>query len=167
MIRKFSTYDLAQISLLACLIIVSGMFKIPTGFPGSEFQLSAPIAVAIAAVYGFKRYFLAGIIASIILFLLGIHSILNVEISLIFRLTVGLLIVLFGASIPVIVLAGPIGTTIARFGLAFTLGTPFFPLLVLAIPGMVITAVSVYPLTKMLHTINRKVAGNNHVKNVL
>lgn len=90
--RSFSTYDLAQISLLACLIIVTGMFKIPTGIPGSEFQLSAPIAVAIAAVFGFKRYFLAGIIASFILFVLGIHSILNVEISLIFRLTVGLII---------------------------------------------------------------------------
>ncbi len=167
MIRKFSTYDLAQISLLACLIIVSVMFKIPIGIPGSEFQLSAPIAVAIAAVFGFKRYFLAGIIASLMLSLLGIHSILNVEISLIFRLTVGLLIVLLGTSIPVLVLAGPIGTTIARFGLAFTLGTPFLPLLILAIPGMVITAVSVYPITKILHTINRKVAGNNHVKSVL
>jgi len=50
MMRKFSTYDLAQISLLACLIIVTGMLKLPTGIPGSEFQLSAPIAVAIAAV---------------------------------------------------------------------------------------------------------------------
>ncbi|CAM5620838.1 6-carboxyhexanoate--CoA ligase [Lysinibacillus sphaericus] len=29
--RKFSIYHLAQISLLACLIIVTGMFKIPTG----------------------------------------------------------------------------------------------------------------------------------------
>lgn len=165
--RKFSTYDLAQISLLACLIIVTGMFKIPTGIPGSEFQLSAPIAVAIAAVFGFKRYFLAGIIASLILFLLGIHSILNVEISIIFRLTVGLIIVLLGTSIPVLVVAGPIGTMVARLGLAFTLGTPFLPLLVLAIPGMVITAVSVYPITKILHAINKKVAGDNHVRNVL
>lgn len=165
--RKFSTYDLAQISLLSCLIIVTGMFKIPTGIPGSEFQLSAPIAVAIAAVFGFKRYFLAGIIASLILFLLGIHSILNVEISMIFRLTVGLIIVLLGTSIPVLVVAGPIGTMVARLGLAFTLGTPFLPLLVLAIPGMVITAVSVYPITKMLHAINKKVAGDHHVRNVL
>lgn len=164
--RKFSTYDLAQISLLACLIIVTGMFKIPTGIPGSEFQLSAPIAVAIAAVFGFKRYF-QGIIASLILFLLGIHSILNVEISMIFRLTVGLIIVLLGTSIPVLVVAGPIGTMVARLGLAFTLGTPFLPLFVLAIPGMVITAVSVYPITKMLHAINKKVAGDHHVRNVL
>ncbi|MFJ7668538.1 hypothetical protein ACIQXI_15680 [Lysinibacillus sp. NPDC097195] len=167
MMRRFSTYNLAQISLLACLIIVTGMFKIPTGVPGSEFQLSAPIAVAIAAVFGFKRYFLAGIIASFILFVLGIHSILNVEISLIFRLTVGLIIALLGTSIPVLVVAGPIGTIVARYGLAFTLGTPFLPLVVLAIPGMVITAVSVYPITKILHAINRKVAGEHHVKNIL
>lgn len=165
--RRFSAYDLAQISLLACLIIITGMFKIPTGIPGSEFQLSAPIAVAIAAVFGFKRYFFAGIIASLILFLLGIHSILNVEISLIFRVTVGLIIVLFGTSIPVLVVAGPLGTMVSRFGLAFTLGTSFLPLLFLAIPGMVITAICVYPITKMLQTINRKVVGNDHVKNVL
>ncbi|CAM5183463.1 Protein BioX OS=Lysinibacillus sphaericus OX=1421 GN=LS41612_20255 PE=4 SV=1 [Lysinibacillus sphaericus] len=57
---------------------------------------------------------------------------------------------------------------VARLGLAFTLGTPaFLPLFVLAIPGMVITAVSVYPITKMLYAINKKVAGDHHVRNVL
>ena len=61
--QKFTAYDIAQISLLACFIIIAGSFKIPTGIPGSEFQLSAPVAVAIAVVFGFKRYFLAGIIA--------------------------------------------------------------------------------------------------------
>jgi len=90
-----------------------------------------------------------------------------VEISLIFRLTVGLIIVLFGTSIPILVVAGPIGTMVARYGLAFTLGTSFLPLVVLAIPGMVITAVSVYPITKILHAMNRKVAGDHHVRSVL
>ena len=165
--KKFSVYDLTQISLLACLIIITGMFKIPAGIPGSEFQLSAPIAVAIAVVFGFKRYFLAGILASTLLFLLGIHTILNVEISLLFRLTVGLVIVVFGRSIPVIILAGPIGTFIARIGLAFTLGVPFVPLLLLAVPGMIITAFCAYPLTKLVQAIYMKVGGKQHVRNVL
>ena len=165
--KKVTAYDLAEISLLACFIIVAGFFKIPTGVPGSEFQLSAPIAVAIAAVFGFKRYFLAGIIASLLLLLLGVHTILNVEISLIFRLTVGLIILLCGTSYPVLMLAGPIGTIVARVGLAITLGIPFFPLIIPAIPGMVITALCVWPITKLLRTINEKVGGGHRVTRVL
>lgn len=153
--------------MLACFIIIAGSFKIPTGIPGSEFQLSAPVAVAIAAVFGFKRYFLAGIIASLLLLLLGIHTILNVEISLIFRLTVGLIIVFGGRSLPVLIVAGPIGTAVARIGLAFTLGIPNLPLIIIAIPGMIITALCVWPVTNMLRTINEKVGGKYNVNRVL
>lgn len=165
--QKFTVYDIAQISMLACFILIAGMFKIPTGIPGSEFQMSAPIAVAIAAVFGFKRYFLAGIIASLVLLLLGIHTIFNVEISLIFRLTVGLIIVFFGRSLPVLVVAGPIGTAAARVGLAFTMGIPMLPLIITAIPGMLITAVCVWPVTNMLQTIHEKVGGKYRVNRVL
>ena len=165
--KRFTAYDIAQISLLACFIIIAGLFRIPTGIPGSEFQLSAPVAVAIAVVFGFKRYFLAGIIASLLLLILGIHTILNVEISLIFRLTVGLIILFCGTSYHVLVLAGPIGTIVARFGLAFTLGIPFLPLIIPAIPGMIITALCVWPITKILWTINGKVGGRYSVTRVL
>lgn len=165
--ERFTAYDIAQISLLACFIIIAGMFKIPTGIPGSEFQLSAPVAVGIAAVFGFKRYFLAGIIASLLLLLLGIHTILNVEISLIFRLTVGLIIVFCGRSLPVLVVAGPIGTIVARIGLALTLGISSLPLIITAIPGMVITAFCVWPMTNMLRTINEKVGGKYSVNRVV
>ena len=165
--QKFTAYDIAQISLLACFIIIAGSFKIPTGIPGSEFQLSAPVAVAIAVVFGFKRYFLAGIIASLLLLLLGLHTILNVEISLLFRLTVGLIIVFCGKSLPVLVVAGPIGTAVARIGLAFTLGIPYLPLIITAIPGMIITALCVWPVTNILRTIHEKVGGKYSVNRVL
>ena len=39
---------------------MSGSFKIPGLVPGTEFQLSAPIAVAICGVFGFKKYIIAG-----------------------------------------------------------------------------------------------------------
>ncbi|AOV09061.1 hypothetical protein BI350_03170 [Sporosarcina ureilytica] len=152
--------------MLACFIILAGYFKIPTGIPGSEFQLSAPVAVAIVAVFGFKRYFLAGMIATVLLLLLGIHTIINAEISLIFRLTVGLIILFCGTSIPVLVLAGPIGTAVARIGLAFTLDIPILPLLIPVIPGMIITALCVWPITKMMRTIHEKVGARNDVPRV-
>ncbi|WP_075526806.1 hypothetical protein [Sporosarcina ureilytica] len=164
--KKFTAYDIAQIALLACFIILAGYFKIPTGIPGSEFQLSAPVAVAIVAVFGFKRYFLAGMIATVLLLLLGIHTIINAEISLIFRLTVGLIILFCGTSIPVLVLAGPIGTAVARIGLAFTLDIPILPLLIPVIPGMIITALCVWPITKMMRTIHEKVGARNDVPRV-
>ncbi|MEW9668390.1 sortase B protein-sorting domain-containing protein [Ammoniphilus sp. 3BR4] len=39
--NKWSPLDMAQIGLLAALIAVSGSFKIPSGIPGSDFQLSS------------------------------------------------------------------------------------------------------------------------------
>lgn len=40
-------YSLVELSLLAALISVTGFIKFPAGFPGAEFQLSAPIAVTV------------------------------------------------------------------------------------------------------------------------
>ena len=51
--------DVCETALLAALIGVSGSFKIPGLVPGTEFQLSAPIAVAICGVFGFKKYIIA------------------------------------------------------------------------------------------------------------
>ena len=53
--------DCCDTALLAVLIAVSGTFRIPGIVPGTEFQLSAPIAVAICGVFGFKKYITAGI----------------------------------------------------------------------------------------------------------
>ena len=44
--------DCCETALLAVLIAVSGTFRIPGIVPGTEFQLSAPIAVAICGVLG-------------------------------------------------------------------------------------------------------------------
>jgi len=146
-------YTLVEISLLASFISVTGSIKIPTLIMGSEFQMSAPVAVAICAVFGFKRYIIAGIISSLILFLLGIHTLINVEIAMVFRLTVGLIISVFGRNVFTIFVAGPLGTFVARLALAFTLQVPAIMLIVPAIPGMILTAFVSIPLTKLLEKI--------------
>lgn len=90
--------DVCETALLAALIGVSGSFKIPGLVPGTEFQLSAPIAVAICGVFGFKKYIIAGVLASLLSLALGTHTILNVTISMSFRLAVGAVWLLLGSS---------------------------------------------------------------------
>lgn len=54
----FKIREISEIALLAAFIAVSGAFKLPSFIPGSEFQLSAPIAVAICGVFGIKNIYL-------------------------------------------------------------------------------------------------------------
>lgn len=147
---RVRTYTITEIAILAAIIAITGSIKIPTGFAGAEFQLSAPIAVAIAAAFGFWRYITAGLVASLLLMLLGIHNLLNFEISMIFRIVAGGIVALLGTSLPVLAVAGPIGSAAARWGLSLTLNVPFWPLLLQALPGMIYTAICAYPLYRML-----------------
>ncbi|MBO1001645.1 hypothetical protein [Pseudogracilibacillus auburnensis] len=159
-------YTIVEISLLASFIIISGSFKIPTGIPGSEFQMSAPIAIAICAVFGFKRYIIAGIIASSILFMFGIHTLLNVEIAMVFRIVGGGIVAIFGTRLPVLIVAGPIGTLAARFVLALTLQIPALPLIIAAIPGMIFTAIMSYPIMRVMQKVYQRTGMKQHEKMV-
>ena len=47
---------LAETALLAAFITISGAFKLPGLLPGTEFQLSAPVAVAVCGVFGIRKY---------------------------------------------------------------------------------------------------------------
>lgn len=114
--------DVCETALLAALIGVSGSFKIPGLVPGTEFQLSAPIAVAICGVFGFKKYIIAGVLASLLSLALGTHTILNVTISMSFRLAVGAVWLLLGSSRLFYIISGPIGTTAARGAMTLLLG---------------------------------------------
>ena len=82
--------DICETAMLAVLIAVSGVFRIPGLVPGTEFQLSAPIAVAICGVFGFKKYLIAGILASLLSMKMGTATILNVAVAMTFRVVVGL-----------------------------------------------------------------------------
>lgn len=148
---------LTEVSLLSVFITLTGAFKIPSLFPGAEFQLSAPIAVAICTVFGFKKYILAGFISSSIGLILGTQNLLNVAIAMIFRLTVGLVIAAFGKSPVVISIAGPIGSFMGRLALGGLIGKAVIPLLIAAVPGMIFTACLSYPMAMVFKKVTQNI----------
>lgn len=145
--------DLTLIALLAVIIAISGNFKVPGIIPGTEFQMSAPIAIAICATFGFKRYITAGILASIINLLMGTHTILNVIVAMVFRIVAGSTITFLGTSLLIVSIAGPIGTFIGRIVMSAIVGTPARVLVIAAIPGMIYTALSSYIIYKAMDKV--------------
>lgn len=144
-------------ALLAVLILLSGSLKIPSPVIGGEFQLSAPIAVLICALFGFKRYFIAGVLASLLGMMLGIHTIFSVIIQMTFRLAAGGVMALFGTNLLTVIISGPLGTLLARLVMWQVTGVSWLVLTAAAAPGMVFTAVSAgvlyKPAQKMLHKV--------------
>lgn len=134
-----STKKICQVALLAVLITVSAMFKIPSFIPGMEFQMSAPIAVAACGVFGVKTYLLAGVISSAVGMILGLQTILNVGIAMLFRIVVALIFALTGPSRFFYLFSGPSGTFIARIALSFVVGKAAWGLVAAAVPGMIFT----------------------------
>lgn len=147
------TRMLTETALLTALITVTGAIKLPGFIPGTEFQLSAPLAVAVCAVFGFTKYLTAGVLSSLIGLILGTQTILNVFIVMVFRITVGMVIGIFGTSWPVLALAGPLGSSAARLSLGGILGKAVIPLLIAAVPGMIYTAIAAWPLTLLLKRV--------------
>lgn len=142
-------------ALLAVLILLSGSLKIPSPVIGGEFQLSAPIAVLICALFSFKRYFIAGVLASLLGMMLGIHTIFSVIIQMTFRLAAGGVMALFGTNLLTVIISGPLGTLLARLVMWQVTGVSWLVLTAAAAPGMVFTAVGAgvlyKPAQKMLH----------------
>ena len=155
-----NTRYMTTTALLASLIAVSGSLKVPGILPGTEFQLSAPIAVAICAVYGFRQYFIAGVLASSITLILGTQTIFNVAIALLFRVTVGLVLVVGGTSFVPVVIAGPLGSFVARLCLIIIMEQAVWAVILSAVPGMVYTALTAWPLTVVLRKIVAKTEGS-------
>ena len=137
----FKIREISEIALLAAFIAVSGAFKLPSFIPGSEFQLSAPIAVAICGVFGIKKYLLAGILASAGGLLLGTQTIFNVLIAMLFRIVVALLYAVLGKTKIFYMLSGPVASS-ARLALSLFIGKAVYPLLAAALPGMIFTALT-------------------------
>ena len=142
--------QLSEIALLAAFIAISGTFKLPSFIPGSEFQLSAPIAVAVCGVFGIKKYLLAGLLASTAGLLLGTQTIFNVLIAMLFRIVVALLYAAFGKSRLFYLLSGPVASAAARLALGLIIGKAVYPLLAAALPGMAFTALTAGLLASVL-----------------
>lgn len=147
---------MTETAVLAVLITVTGAVKLPGLVPGTEFQLSAPLAVAICATFGFRKYIAAGMIASAVGLFIGTQTIVNVAVAMIFRLVVGAVIGGLGTAWPIVVLAGPLGSAIARLALSGLIGKAALPLLIAAIPGMLYTAVVAWPLTVLLRKVRQQ-----------
>ena len=133
--------EITVTALLSALILISGAFKIPSPLPGGEFQLSAPIAVLICALFGFKRYISAGIIASLLGLILGTANPLNVTVAMVFRIVAGIILYFGHNSYPAIAISGPLGTFSARIVLSLMTGISWKVLALAALPGMIFTAV--------------------------
>ena len=140
--KDLSMKELNTIALLGVLILISGSFKIPSPIAGGEFQLSAPIAVLICACFGFKRYIIAGILASMLGMMLGMHNI----------------IALLGTNLLTVAVSGPLGTFAARLVLWQVTGVNWMVLTAAAFPGMIFTAVAAGAFYKPAKQLLTKVA---------
>lgn len=138
---RFSVSDMCQTALLAAFIAVSGSFKIPSLIPGSEFQLSAPVAVAACGIFGIKKYLTAGIAASAICLILGTQNVFNVLIALSFRAVIAVMFAFMGSSKAFYIIAGPVASALSRLVLAlFVDKAAVYALIAAAVPGMIFTA---------------------------
>ncbi len=152
--------EMTVTALLSVLLAVAGMFRLPGIVPGTEFQLSAPFAVCIAACFGFKKYIKIGILASAIQMALGTYSIVNVTISMIFRLVAGGVLGIFGVHPITIAISGPLGTVAGRLILGCITGTSPLALIAAALPGMVFTAVG----SVIMFPVMKRVVGAENIR---
>lgn len=143
---------LTETALLGVLIFVSGLFRLPSPLPGSEFQLSAPLAAAVCGVFGFRIYLAAGILASALTLLTGGGTIFHILIAMTYRLTVGAAFGILGPSAWFFFLAGPAGTLAARAVLSLVTGG-FIALAMAAVPGMIFTAIASRPMARFLQRV--------------
>lgn len=160
-----SVRRLALDGILTAVLVLLGMIKLPSLIPGAEFQLSAPYAVCLAAVVGFRRYLGIGICSSIIQLILGTHTLWNVVIAMVFRVAAGSIAAgRFGGKAGIL-LAGPVGTACARLVMSVLLRVPALPLLAAAVPGMVFTAVCAAAFYPVFTRIMIQSGGNHGVEN--
>lgn len=149
--------QLTTTAMLGVIILLSGSLKIPSPVAGGEFQLSAPIAVLICACFGFKRYIIAGLLASALGMMLGVHNIFSVLIQMCFRVVAGGSMALMGTNLLTVTVSGPLGTLFARIIMWQVTGVSWQVLAAAAAPGMIFTAVTAgvlyKPAQKLLHRV--------------
>lgn len=149
--------QLTTTALLGVIILLSGSMKIPSPVAGGEFQLSAPIAVLICACFGFKRYIIAGLLASALGMMLGVHNIFSVIIQMCFRVVAGGTMVLMGTNLLTVIVSGPLGTLFARIIMWQVTGVSWLVLTAAAAPGMIFTAVTAGVLYKPAQKLLQRV----------
>lgn len=148
--------NLAVDGMLAAVLFEMGLFKLPSLVPGTEFQLSAPFAVALAKTRGFARYLLIGTAASALGLCLGVQNVFNVITAMVYRIVAGAIVALFPNSRRALALSGPCGSAASRVVLGLLLGTDVGALLLFAAPGMLFTAVTAPLMTQVMERLLRQ-----------
>lgn len=161
--KNNNVHYLTELALLTAMITIMGAVKIPNIIPGIEFQLSAPLAVAICVVFGFKKYIICGCLSSLIGLLLGTQNILNVFIALQFRVLVGVFLYMGHNHVLAIIMSGPIASAISRFTLSFLVGKGAIAMIMAALPGMIFTAFAAPVFVKLLQKVNQRALSNQQV----
>lgn len=106
--------DITQISVIAAILTILAVLKIPSIIPGLDFQLSAPAALLILAFFGIKKYFLGGLLSSVLLLIFGVFNPINVIISIIFRVIAIAVVYLLKINVLSLVLASVLGSLVSR-----------------------------------------------------
>ncbi|ORN79978.1 hypothetical protein B8A15_12615, partial [Staphylococcus aureus] len=85
--------DITQISVIAAILTILAVLKIPSIIPGLDFQLSAPAALLILAFFGIKKYFLGGLLSSLLLLVFGVFNPINgvIAIAVVYLLKINVL----------------------------------------------------------------------------
>lgn len=152
------------ISFLAVCIAITGIFKIPVPFSGASYQLSSPVSVLIAMTFGVGNYLIAGIVASIISLSLGMATLYNVLVAMIFRIVVGIFIWVFGKNKITLVTCSIAGSMAARLVLSFMMGVPFLTLLVPIIPGMIFSSAVSYLFYGKVYALCHRTSAREFMK---
>ncbi|WP_432869412.1 QueT transporter family protein [Staphylococcus aureus] len=134
--------DITQISVIAAILTILAVLKIPSIIPGLDFQLSAPAALLILAFFGIKKYFLGGLLSSLLLLVFGVFNPINVIISIIFRVIAIAVVYLLKINVLSLVLASVLGSLV----LSIILNLPVWVVLLNAIPGVIFTLIVAIPL---------------------
>lgn len=142
---------ITTVALLATIIVVLVSLKVPSTLLGTEFQLSAPIAVSIFTVYGFISS-LASFASSISL-ILGTQTIFNIIIALLFHLTVCLVLVFGGTFFVPVVFAGPLGSFVARPSLVLIMQQAVWAVTLSTVSAMIYTTLAACLIAKALRRI--------------
>lgn len=148
--------NITFIPILAVVIMLSSIIKLPSIFPGAEFQMSAPISVLIAMLFGAKIYITAGVLASFLSFTLSISNIYGIVVALVFRIGVIVFIMLVKNKNLCLIFSGAFGSLLSRIVLSKIVGVSFISLLLPAIPGMIMTGIISKILYDRLYEILKK-----------
>ncbi len=158
--KNMSTKELTLTAVLAAVICLTSAIKLPSLYPGLDFQLSAPFAVLTALCFGIRRYIISGVLANIISFLLGSSNVLAFFISLLFKLGIAIWFKMAGKNAISVFFATFFASGLARLVLSFAINTSVVPLWLAMLPGTVLTSVVIlfvyYPVYRGLEVSGMK-----------